>query len=341
MKHRYILEPYRGMNSRHLCPECKSRDRSFALYIDTDTGKTVHPTVGRCNHESGCGYHCTPKQYFQDNGIIIEQCYNYAAAREIRALHDNTFPETHQKQHAAAREMPAAKIEPSFIAPEIAASTFTGYKSNNFVSYLIGLFGEEISNQLISEYFIGTSKHWRGSTIFWQIDTHGKIRTGKIMLYDAATGKRVKEPFTFITWVHKVLKQPDFNLKQCLFGEHLLIDRSKPIAIVESEKTAIIASVYLPQFIWLAVGSLNNLSVDRCRVLTGRKVILFPDLNGFDKWQQKTKELADRMPGTRFKVSELLNQYATEAERISGLDLADYLIKTDWKHFRNKDMVES
>ena len=43
------------------------------------------------------------------------------------------------------------------------------------------------------------------------------------MLYDPTTGKRVKEPFNHISWVHKVIKQPEFELKQCLFGEHLLL----------------------------------------------------------------------------------------------------------------------
>ncbi len=309
MKHRYILQPYSGMNSRHLCPGCKSRDRSFALYIDTETGQTIHPSVGRCNHESGCGYHYAPKEYFQENRISFET----------------------DRPRQQSRPVQEVKIEPSFIAPEVAASSLTGYRSNNFVSFLIGLFGEEITNQLIGEYFIGTSKHWSGSTVFWQIDIKGNIKTGKIMLYDATTGKRVKEPFNCITWVHKVLKQSDFNLKQCLFGEHLLVDKSKPVAIVESEKTAIIASVYLPRFIWLAAGSLNNLSLERCRILAGRRVVLFPDLNGFDKWTAKAKELSDQMPDTSFKVSEILNQYATEAERISGLDLADYIIEIEYR----------
>lgn len=115
-----------------------------------------------------------------------------------------------------------------------------------------------------------------------------------------------------------------------MFGEHLLIDKIKPVAIVESEKTAIIASVYLPQFIWVAVGSLTNLTAEKCSILKGRKVILFPDLNAFDKWTSKAKELSHI---AIFFVSDLLERKATEAERQKGFDLADYLVKYDYKVF--------
>jgi len=134
--------------------------------------------------------------------------------------------------------------------------------------------------------------------------------------------------------VHSVLKEPEFVLKQCLFGEHLLIDKTKPVAIVESEKTAIIASIYLPQFIWLAVGSLTNLNAEKCSVLKGRIVTLFPDLNGFDKWSSKAKELSHL---TRFTVSDLLEHKATDAARQQGFDLADYLVKFNYKDFAHTE----
>jgi predicted phosphatase len=86
----------------------------------------------------------------------------------------------------------------------------------------------------------------------------------------------------------------------------------------------------LPQFIWLAVGSLTNLNAEKCSVLKGRNVILFPDLNGFDKWSNKAKELSHL---AIFTVSDLLERKATEAERKQGFDLADYLIKYDCKTF--------
>jgi len=315
-EYKYILEPYKGMNTRYRCPSCQQRDKIFSLYIDTETGEHIHPSVGRCNRESNCGYHYTPKQYFQDNNISF----------------DTTQPKAYKPRPIA----PPKAV--SFIPVEVFKASLKGHEANHFVKFLINLFGIEVTNELISRYFIATSKYWNGATVFWQIDTQGKVRTGNIMLYRPTTGKRIKEPFDYISWVHKALKQPEFGLKQCLFGTHLLIDKTKPIAIVESEKTAVIASIYLPQFIWLASSGLHGLNIDKCSVLKGRTVVLFPDLNGFEKWSIKAKELSHL---AAFTVSDLLERKASEAERKQGFDLADYLIKFDYKAFATPPAVEA
>jgi len=128
-----------------------------------------------------------------------------------------------------------------------------------------------------------------------------------------------------------------FTLAQCYFGEHLLtVDPRKPVALVESEKTAIIASVYLPQFNWLAVGSLTNLNREKFRPLAGRKVALWPDLNCFDRWSNKATELQKEYPGTRITVSDLLEKNCTPGERQKGFDLADYLINFNPRLFSEK-----
>jgi len=321
IEHRYILEPYKGMNTRHRCPSCQQREKTFSLYIDTVTGEHIHQSVGRCNRESNCGNHYTPKQYFQDNNISFE-------TPQARAYK----PQTNVPQRKPV----------SFISVEVFKASLKAHETNHLVKFLINLFGVEIASQQVSRYFLGSSKHQfqniefpnykseKGATVFWQIDAQGKIRTGKIMLYSPDTGKRIKEPFNHIGWVHKALKVPEFKLSQCFFGEHLLIDKTKPVAIVESEKTAVIASVYLPQFIWLATGSLDNLNAEKCSILKGRTVTLFPDLNGFDKWSRKAKEFSHLV---NFAVSDLLERKATEAERKQGLDLADYLIKFSCNEF--------
>ncbi len=306
------MEPYKGMKTRYSCPTCKHKVKTFTRYIDRDTGEHLHMDVGRCSRESNCGYHYTPKQYFQENGIKNEFLQRYARARVLYSD-------------------PAEDFKPTtFIPVEIFKASLQHHEKNHFVKFLIDLFGMEVASQSISRYFIATSKHWNGATVFWQIDKHGKIRTGKIMLYSPSTGKRVKEPYDYITWVHTLLKQPAFELRQCLFGEHLLNDNSKPVAIVESEKTAVVASVYLPQFIWVAVGSLTNLNAEKCSILKGRIVTLFPDLNGYEKWSSKAKELSTFATVT---VSDLLERKATDLERNQGLDLADYLVKFDYREF--------
>lgn len=236
------------------------------------------------------------------------------------------------KDHTTIFEaLPAQKEQKITLIPsEYYLRSFIS-ESNNFIQYLQKLFGIEITNNLRNKYLIGTSNKWLGATVFWQRDIEGNIRTGKIMQYNPNNGKRIKEPYELIYWEHKALNQPDFNLKQCLFGEHLINQNLiKPIAIVESEKTAIIASIYLPNLIWLSVGSISYLKAEICKPLKGRTVILFPDLNGFEKWKLKASEL---LHIANFSVSDLLDKKANEFEKEQGLDIADYLIRFDFRDF--------
>ena len=310
--HRYTLEKYNGKNRYH-CPSCQHK-KIFSLYIDTETNEHISPSVGRCNRESNCGHHYTPKQYFQDNNISF----------------DTTHPVAYKERPIAPPPKPV-----SFISSDLFRASLKAHEANHFVQFLVGLFGVEVASELVSRYFIATSKHWNGATVFWQIDIQGKVRTGKIMRYSPTTGKRQKE-FTF---AHKLIQQPEFELKQCFFGEHLLTDKTKPVAIVESEKTAVIASVYLPQFIWVASSGLNGLNAEKCSILKGRTVTLFPDLSkpkiegkptAFEIWSKKAKELSHL---AIFTVSNLLELKASEAERIDGCDIADYLVKYNYKSF--------
>src|SRR5690606_5546857 len=150
---------------------------------------------------------------------------------------------------------------PDYIDYSVLFSTLNNYESNHLVTYLNTIFDKTTVVQLLKKYYIATSNHWKGSTIFWQIDEVNKIRTGTIMLYNKHTGKRIKEPYNKLYWQQKKINNDDFKLKQTLFGMHLIKDSDKPIAIVGSEKTARMCSVYYPKYIWLATGGLNNLKV--------------------------------------------------------------------------------
>ena len=144
-------------------------------------------------------------------------------------------------------------------------------------------------------------------------------------------------------WLEAYSKQQKFV--SCLFGEHLLSKyRNNPVALVEAPKTAIYGALYfgLPEsddsLIWLAVYNKSSFSFDKLKVLEGRKVIVFPDLskNGktYGEWQDKAKQYEKQLKNTRFIFSDLLEKYASDDERNNGLDIADFLIKQDWRLFR-------
>lgn len=315
---RYILEPYKGPASRYTCPRCHHK-RTFSRYIDTLNMEHLPAELGRCSREVNCGYHAKPHQFKADN--------------RQPANHHHGAKTLNQQAFAAN----------CVIHPQYVNETFDNYNDNNFVQFLITRFGLGLAAEAVARYRIGTSNHWRGATIFWQIDTGLDVRTGKVMLYDRQTAKRVKTPFNHITWVHalllkqirlnneqltlthgdKAIPLPTdmFTLQQCFFGEHLLAENpNKPVGIVESEKSAILASIYLPQITWLAAGSLSMLNAQRCEMLKQHDVTLFPDLNGYARWNAVARQM-------QFKISTLLESAASTEDRILGLDLADYLLR--------------
>lgn len=303
------LEKYTGKASRHKCPKCGDA-HSFAYYLDGNTGQVIDKNVGRCNHESGCGYHYTPKQFFIDNPVEKER---FVVPVQIK-------PKQQPKRETSY--IPFQYVEKS-----------VSYNSS-FIYFLCRLFDRyslesPTIEKLMQDYALGATKD--GSIIYWQIDTKGKVRTGKVMKYDPHTGHRIKSGGG-INWIHSIMKRQDllpedFNLVQCLFGEHLLrMYPDKVVALVESEKSALIASGVYPDYIWLATGGKSQLSIDKLKVLKGRTVIMFPDVDGFEYWSNKAKEV--ETIGCKVVVSDLLEKNATDEDRENKIDLADWLIRT-------------
>lgn len=170
-----------------------------------------------------------------------------------------------------------------------------------------------------------------GEVIFWQIDINGKVRTGKIMKYNPQTGRRIKNGYGGINWVHHKLKKSnpsfsDFNLNQCYFGEHLLrLYPDKPVAIVEAEKTAVIASMIYHDYNWLAAGNLNGLNVEKSTVLRNKTIILYPDAGCYDRWLRKADQITREL-SLNLTVSSFLEYFANPQQTHQGYDLADYVI---------------
>ena len=318
-EYRFHLQKYKQGNKLS-CPEC-GRKKSFVKYVDEE-GKIIFPDyVGKCDHVKRCGYHYTPKDYFHDNPDMKHES------------EEPCFPSKHVR---------IVEIEkPSFIPSEIMVQTLSHYEINPLYHYLCGVIGKKETCRLFKLYRIGTSKKWEGSTIFWQIDIEGRIRTGKIMNYNPQNGHRIKEPQSYVTWVHAVLKLQDYHLKQCLFGEHLLnCNTATKVMLVESEKTAIIASHFMPDFLWLATGGMNGcFNSEATKVLQGKDVILMPDLGASEEWHKKAELLKPICKSVI--VSDVLEQNATEEQRESGLDIADFLLMEETSQMILQRMIRN
>jgi hypothetical protein len=306
MNYKYQLEKYSGRSSRYTCPQCGKAHR-FTRYIDTETAQHLAPHVGRCNREVECGYHYKPKEFFQDNPAPPNST-RHIERREIspEPMHRPT------SQHLGGLSRRYAPHNDEHVS-----ATFTDYDSNHLIEYLTRQLGSEAVEKLITQYRIGTHHHWRGSTVYWYISKAQQVCSGKVMQYNPATGKRVKEPFNHVTWMHSLLGMEGFVRQPCFFGEHLLSNTTLPVSIVESEKTALVATHYLPGSIWLATGGLSSLNLDHCRrVLRGRKLTLFPDAGAYDKWQP----IAAQLPNCN--ISRMIEYY----HALPGDDLADMLV---------------
>jgi len=190
------------------------------------------------------------------------------------------------------------------------------FENNNFILFLKSLFTADEVMTAINKYRIGTSKYYKGATIFWQIDQNQKVRHGKVFLYDEKTGKKSK-----INSVRSILKLDDFNLKQCLFGLHLIKEaKQKTIALVESEKTAILMSLFKPEYIWLATGGLSEFKHDKLKPVKAFSIVAFPDKGKLTNWNDKAKELE------KYGYNITVNSWLEKQDFPNETDFADVLI---------------
>jgi len=350
--HRYSLE--KG-SKKHHCPDCNKK--TFVLYIDTETGDHLPEQYGRCDRESNCSYHLNPyldgyakAVWEQEQGNRSELPNNWKPKRK--------------------KAIPQPTPEPVFFDFDTFKQTLQPerYEKNTFIQNLFYRvqfpFEVDEVTKVIQLYRLGTvSNGYRaGANTFPFIDIKGNVRavqvkqfdeqnhtTGTDFLHSIIEKHHTRNNKPLPEWLEAYTKQ-DKRIS-CLFGEHLLSKyHSNPVALVEAPKTAVYGTLYfgLPEtpesLIWLAVYNKSSFSFDKLKVLQGRFVYVFPDLskdgNTFKEWETKAKEYENRLPGTRFIFSDLLEQLAPERDKSEGNDLADYLIKQDWRLFRKRNIQE-
>lgn len=289
------------------------------------------------NIPNNCGYHLSPYAKTATGLSYADEVY--LSAKTYTPFSTRLGP---------ARTALAPK--PVHILPdEIFATSLSHYEQNNFARLLRQHFGLGVANDLLRRFCVGTSNHWQGACVFWYIDEQGRKRGGQIKLFgpDWHTVKFTNsegEKHSRITWVHKALIRryvqrkepvPDWlrryhegaERSPCLFGLPQLKEApaTKPVAIVEAPKTAILATPYFPDFIWLAAGAKSYLNAERLKPVRSRRIVLVPDLDAFQNWKNIAASLAAE--GYNVEVKDYLQRHSTHVQKQAGYDLADFLIE--------------
>jgi hypothetical protein len=250
--------------------------KRFVAYLDVRLGFPVDPTrYGRCDRENSCGYHFGPWM----DPLRERPPYLPAVplAPTIKVLPDK---ETIKKLTATA--------------------------NSPFHDYCRSL---NIARDHLAYWHVYSDAE---RTVFGFMNAAKQFVNFKRVKYND-TGHRDKSTSAFYLTPSPGTKG---KYELCLFGEHRLrTSLDSIVCVVESEKTAVIASYYYPQFDWVASGGSYGLTEEKMHALVGRKVVWLCDADNAGRSNNSIRRLQSK--GIRFEVIDLFR------DRSDGYDLAD------------------
>jgi hypothetical protein len=303
MQFKYGLDP---SSKKYPCPQCGHKS-CFVVYLDNESKQPVDVNqFGRCDRENNCCYHLAPW----------------------------TDPELAEK--ARKEFVPTPDPEERQIYPSDETVHRITQRTKTCVSPFHRFCNKlTISNDHLMRFGVYSDDE---KTVFVFRNTEERVVNMKWFKYKD-DGHRDHDFKSFslknpppppqVDGTSKIFVEKH---KLCLFGEHLL-DKSKArkVIVVESEKTAAMASFFYKDFDWVSCASNNGLTDEKIRVLHNRTVIWLCDADA---------------AGRNNKSIERASQYISEfylvdlfPDRSDGYDIADAIcdgirpdIKTDRRY---------
>lgn len=317
MNIKYQLERYRsGGANRYTCPNC-GKSKSFTRYINIETGEYVSDECGKCNHESSCGYHYPPHDYFHDHPEInIRTDWHPDYVNGVRTI----------LSHKSNTQIkPAEFSQTEFYDTAWAEESIK--RDSTFSHWLRSLpINPEQLDKVIEDYYVGSTSYdihvenvnYGRAAIFWMIDEKNRIHDAKLIAY-TCDGHRVQNWGNSIRalCVKKGVGPQLEQTEKVLYGLHLLNRYpDKDICIVESEKTATIAACIYPQYLWMATGGCGNLQKNKIQPLLNRHLLILPDSGEYDKWKERMQQSGHK----NYHVLDFMEGYPPNT------DIADVII---------------
>lgn len=172
-------------------------------------------------------------------------------------------------------------------------------RKGRLFDWLFSYIGTADIAQVWDEYCVGSAKD--GAEIFWYFTADNVIRYAKVMDYDTDGHRKhcIGSCYALHPQIIKHMKKhglwaQDYEpmFKPILFGGHLIADNPhRIVAVVESEKTAIIGACLVPSLTWCAVGGKSNLNAEMLLPTKGHQTLLFPDMDARQEWSVKAQQL--------------------------------------------------
>jgi hypothetical protein len=222
------------------CPQCGQK--GVFRYFQDENGQRLDEQYGLCDRAAKCGHKHLP------TGELV-QATSLPDLVQLETVRPN------QEQADALRQL-------------------VHDHTSHFHAYARTL---GVTAEHLERWAVATE---RDRTVYLHLDANGQLVNAKWLKYQE-DGRRDHDatPYSF------TLRKEERKTKRfgfCLYGEHLLrpIEEAVPVCVVESEKSAVLASFFYPQFDWVGCGAANGITDEKIGALHGRPVWWLCDADG-------------------------------------------------------------
>ena len=216
----------------------------------------------------------------------------------------------------------ALRPQTSSISPHLSIIDECRSDDNTLCHEMLTTFGftQDQMHRTAERFQLGRSKS--GKTIYWMIDDIGQCLDGHIGDSWVSTMLKIRYPES----------APYVHFERCFFGLHQMsMNDTKPIGIVESERTAVLLSELQPKLLWLAYVYPINMTIEKFEPLQGRKITLYPRTDPSQEYYVSFLELADQVKrayqSIDISVSRFLEDNATDDQKQRNIDLLEFMLE--------------